>query len=108
MNGNFLRKTEEVNPKLTQYFKDNGFEVSWDSDRYYEWIEIYENRKLIMQIESNITVEQFIDLLLRDYDARKKGVFIDPGFFVASDVFNDDEKCLEFCNRFELFKNKIQ
>ena len=87
--GSFLRGPNQVNQELTQFFKDNGFEVSWDHDRYYEWIEIYENNKMIMQIESNVTVEKFIDLLIRDYKSRQEGVFIDAGFFIAGDIFDN-------------------
>ena len=108
MERGFLRKPDQVNQELTQFFKDNGFEVSWDYDKFYEWIEVYENGKNIIQIESKVTVEQFIDLLVKDYEARQKGIFIDPEFFVASNLFDDDETALEFCNRFELFRNKIK
>lgn len=103
----FLRKPEQVNSELTLFFKENGFDVNWDRDRYYEWIEIYENGKLVMQIESKVTVDQFIDLLIKDYKARQEGVFINPDFFVASDIFQDDDKCLEFCNKFEEFRKRI-
>lgn len=104
----FLRGPSQVNQELTQFFKDSGFEVSWDHDRYYEWIEVYENNKMIMQIESNVTVENFIDLLIRDYKSRQEGVFIDAGFFIAGDIFDDDNTALEFCNKFELFRNGIK
>lgn len=107
MNRSFLRKPEEINLELTKLFKDNGFEVSWDSDRNFEWLEVYENNKMIMQIESNVTVEKFINLLVKDYEARQKNIFIDPGFFIASNIFDDDNRILDFSNKFELFKNKI-
>ena len=98
----FLKKPEQVNHELTQFFKDNGFEVSWDYDKYYEWIEVYENSKMLLQIQSDVTVEKFIDLLKRDYDARQKGIFIDAGFFIASNIFDDDDKVLEFCKKLKI------
>lgn len=102
---NFLRK--EVNPELTKLFTDNGFDVTWDYDSRYEWIEVYDDSKMILQIESSVTVEQFINLLLDDHIARQKGVFIDPNFFIAGTIFESDDEMLKFSKKFELFRNSL-
>jgi len=101
----FSRKLET---ELTELFENAGFETSWDYDNMYKWIEVIDNGTLILQIDSEVTVEQFIDLLVDDYNARQKGIFINPKFFIAmQEPVTCDEEMLNFSNKFDMFKERI-
>ena len=73
--GSFLRGPNQVNQELTQFFKDNGFEVSWDHDRYYEWIEIYENNNRLADL--SIKIKQSGLQVDADYFEQETGIKLD-------------------------------
>jgi hypothetical protein len=37
--------------EFAKYFKNLGYDYSWDFDRQYRWHELYKDRKLVLQVE---------------------------------------------------------
>lgn len=80
-----LQSHNKPTDTMTKFYKECGFEVSWDFDRKYHWDELLLNGKMVIQVEQGITKEQFlkaVDDLLENHEA-------DLPFFMASNLPKD-------------------
>lgn len=84
------------------YIKSFGLGCHYDWDRKYKWYEITKDGKMCLQIESSVTPQRFIELMVEFFtDAWET-----PPVFIASD--KSDKKLFEFCKIFPEFNEKIK
>ena len=88
--------------ELPEYFKSFGLGCYYDWDRVYSWYEVNWKGRQIIQIQSGISKDEFIKLMVEFFT----DVWDTPPIFLAS---NKKKKTLfEFCQLFPEFNEKIK
>jgi hypothetical protein len=62
---------------LSKFFKDRGWSVTWDFDNKGRWFEIMYNGKIIMQIEEDVSINEFIKTV-KDFVPSFNSDLLDP------------------------------
>ena len=95
-----MKRDKEEFPTYIKSFEGFGCVYNWD--RQYNWYEIYWNHDMYLQVQSNVTPESFIDLMV--------GFFTDAWdelpVFLASD--KTKKEIFELCSLFPEFNEKIK
>lgn len=96
---------KDLQCEIDSYFKENGFETSWDSDNEFKWVELYIDNSMVLQIDYKISKRQFIDLMVDHIKGMDNGKDIDTPFFIAFD--NGSEGLKEVALNFEDVRNRL-
>lgn len=70
MSQNPINETDEV----YRFCKDNNIEIGWDQDSIEVWNEILLDGRLVIQVQSDIKLSQFLNairLMAKDYNTQE-------------------------------------
>jgi hypothetical protein len=95
-----LQRDKEPFPQYIKSFE--GLKCIYDWDRKYRWYEIYWKDEMYLQVETSVSVERFIELMVEFFT----DAWDEPPVFLASD--KNKKQIFNFMNNFPEFVEKIK